>query len=208
VEGEHLRTPLTAEEPQVLDRTIDITRVRKTVAGGQIPSIRAVVAVGDGRGQVGVGVGKARQHPDAIRKAQERAKKNMVLVPLRDTTIPHEVEGKVGGVSVLLKPAKRGTGIVAGVGVREVLEVAGIQDVVSKSHGAKNRLNRATATFLALKQLRSAEQVAQVRAAPAKEHSKRAPAAPPVEPTATTPEPAPTQPSVGPAPATEAAPAG
>ena len=163
---------MTVEQPQEYEeRVIATHRVRKTVAGGQIPSFRAVVAVGDTKGNVGVGVGKARQTPDAIRKAGDSARRNMVLIPLADGTITHVTEAKVGGVKVLLRPASKGTGLVAGLGVREVLEVAGVQDVLSKSLGARSRLNRASATFEALKQLRSPEQVARLRgkAAPAEQ---------------------------------------
>jgi small subunit ribosomal protein S5 len=178
---------MTFEQPQEYEERVIIThRVRKTVKGGQIPSFRAVVAVGDRKGSVGVGVGKARQTLDAIRKAGDQARKDMVVIPLSEATIYHEVEAKRGGVKVLLKPASKGTGLVAGLGVREVLEVAGVRDVLSKSIGAKNRLNRATATFEALKQLRSPEQVARLR-------SKSAP---------TVAEPA--QPSAAPVPAVPA----
>jgi small subunit ribosomal protein S5 len=162
-----MRVEQATEYEELAEELIDTTRVRKTVAGGQIPSIRAVVAVGDGKGMVGLGIGKARQHPDAIRKATERARKNMVLIPLKGTTIPHEVHGKCGGVSVMIKPASQGTGLVAGVGVRELLEVAGISDVLSKSQGARNRLNRAAAAFAALRKLRSPDQVRQILAAQA-----------------------------------------
>ena len=168
---------MTLEQAQEYEERVIVThRVRKTVKGGQIPSFRAVVAVGDRKGAVGVGVGKARQTPDAIRKAGEQARKNLIVVPLREASITHEVDAKMGGVKILLRPASKGTGLVAGLGVREVLEVAGIQDILSKSLGAKNRLNRATATFEALKQLRSPEQVARIRSRAVASPEQAAPA--------------------------------
>lgn len=182
------------EEVQLEDRVIKTDRVRKTVKGGQIPSLRVVVAVGDRKGMVGVAVGKARQTPDAIRKATESAKRQMVLVPLKGATIPHQVEAKVGGVKVMLKPASRGTGLVAGQGVREVLEMAGVEDVLSKSFGAKNTLNRSLATFAALRGLRSAEQVFELRQAVVNRRPSRPRVVPAsVEVAKAAPEPAPAE---------------
>lgn len=145
------------------DRVVRVDRTRKTVKGGRIPSSRATVVVGDGRGHVGLGVGKARQAPDAIRKAIEAAKKHVIRVPLDGCTIPHEIIGRCGGAKVLLRPASRGTGIIAGGGVRPVMELAGIRDILSKSLGSSNTLNRAKAAFYALCELKDPHQVAKIR---------------------------------------------
>jgi small subunit ribosomal protein S5 len=145
------------------DRVIRVDRVRKTVKGGRIPSSRVVVGVGDGRGRVGISTGKARQAPDAIRKAIERAKKRMIRVPLDGYTIPHEVRAQVGGAIILLKPASRGTGIIAGGAVRHIVELAGIRDILSKSLGSQNVLNRAKACFRALSLLQDPAETAQRR---------------------------------------------
>ncbi len=152
------------EEREELDeRVIDITRVAKVVKGGRRFAFRAVVVVGDNRGQVGIGIGKARGVPDAIRKAAERARRNMHDVSLSGTTIPHFVEGRRGGASVMLKPASPGTGVIAGGGVRAVLEAAGVRDILSKSMGSANILNVAFATINALEQLKSVETLATMR---------------------------------------------
>jgi len=151
------------ERDELDERVIDITRVAKVVKGGRRFAFRAVVVVGDNRGQVGIGVGKARGVPDAIRKASERARRNMHSLSLSETTIPHEVTGKRGGAVVLLKPASPGTGVIAGGGVRAVLEAAGVRDILSKSQGSSNILNVAHATLDALFQLRNVEQLAAMR---------------------------------------------
>ncbi len=151
------------EEKEFEDRVLRVDRVRKTVKGGRIPSSRVVVAVGDGRGRVGIAMGKARQAPDAIRKAIERAKKNVIRVPMDGYTIPHEVVGRVGGAVILLKPASRGTGIIAGGAVRQIVELAGIRDILSKSLGSQNVLNRAKACFAALQGLKDCREVARQR---------------------------------------------
>ena len=150
-------------ELELEDRVIRVDRVRKTVKGGRIPSSRAVVVVGDGRGHVGLGVGKARQAPDAIRKALDRAKKSLIRVPLDGYTIPHMTMGKVAGAQVLLKPASRGTGIIAGGAVRPVVELAGIRDILSKSLGSNSALNCAKAAFKALCSLADPRAVSQAR---------------------------------------------
>ena len=154
---------LQAAELELEDRVIRVDRVRKTVKGGRIPSSRAVVAVGDGRGHIGLGVGKAKQAPDAIRKALDRAKKSLIRVPLDGYTIPHAIIGKVGGAEVLLKPASRGTGIIAGGAVRAVIELAGIRDILSKSLGSNNALNCAKAAFKALSDIADPRSVSQAR---------------------------------------------
>jgi len=153
----------TAEELELEDRVIRVDRVRKTVKGGRIPSSRVVAAVGDRRGHVGLGVAKARQAPDAIRKAIDRARKNMIRVPLDGYTIPHQVQCKVGGAIILLRPASRGTGLIAGGPVRALAELAGVRDVLSKSLGSSNTLNRAKAAFECLKQLMNPREVSQAR---------------------------------------------
>lgn len=152
------------EDREELDeRVIDITRVAKVVKGGRRFAFRAVVVVGDNRGQVGIGIGKARGVPDAIRKAAERARRDMRHVSLSSTTVPHEVLGRRGGARVMLKPASPGTGVIAGGGVRAVLEAAGVRDILSKSMGSANILNVAHATIDALEQLKSVEDVAAMR---------------------------------------------
>lgn len=137
------------------ERVVDIARVAKVVKGGRRFAFRVVVVVGDNRGSVGIGIGKANAVPDAMRKASEKARKDMHKVSLYRTTIPHEVTGKIGGAKVLLKPASEGTGVIAGGGVRAVLEAAGVSDILTKSMGSANILNVVTATVSALDQLKS-----------------------------------------------------
>lgn len=153
------------------ERVVDITRVAKVLKGGRRFGFRAVVVVGDNNGQVGVGVGKARSVPDAIRKGAARARRDMQSVPLMGVTIPHEVLAKHGGAKVLLRPASRGTGVIAGGGVRAVVEAAGVRDVLSKSLGSSNALNVILATLEGLRQLRSPEEVAELRGRPVSEVS-------------------------------------
>lgn len=142
------------------ERIIDITRVAKVVKGGRRFAFRVTVVVGDNKGKIGVGIGKARSVPDAIRKAIESAKKRMEPVSMVGTTIPHEIIGQHGAAKVLLKPASPGTGVIAGGGVRAVIEAAGYSDILSKSLGSKNVLNVIMATMDGLRRLKMVQQVA------------------------------------------------
>jgi small subunit ribosomal protein S5 len=151
------------------ERVIEIARVAKVVKGGRRFSFRVTVVTGDNHGHVGMGIGKANAVPDAMRKATERAHKGMRSVAIAGTTIPHEVTGNLSGAKVLLKPASPGTGVIAGGGVRAVLEAAGIRDILTKSLGSSNVLNVVKATFLALEQLKFPEQEAIRRGKPVKD---------------------------------------
>ena len=142
-------------QDQFEERVIEIARVAKVVKGGRRFQFRVTVVVGDKKGTISMGVGKANAVPDAMRKASERARKSLHVVNLAGTTIPHEVLGKVGGARVMLKPASPGTGVIAAGGVRAVLEVAGVRDILTKSQGSANVLNVVQATFDALGQLKS-----------------------------------------------------
>lgn len=150
-------------EDQVDERVIEIARVAKVVKGGRRFQYRVTVVVGDNKGNIGLGIGKALAVPDAMRKATERARKNMHKVNTYKTTIPHEVLGETGGARVLLRPASEGTGVISAGGVRAVLEVAGITDILTKSLGSANLLNVVKATFHALDQLKDTEELASLR---------------------------------------------
>ncbi|MBI5902052.1 MAG: 30S ribosomal protein S5 [Deltaproteobacteria bacterium] len=145
------------------DKLVYLNRVAKVVKGGKRFSFNAIVVVGDGKGHVGIGLGKANEVPEAIRKAIEQAKKSLYEIPIADGTIPYEVTGTYGAGKVFLRPASPGTGIIAGGGVRAVIESAGIHNVLTKSIGTSNPHNVVKATLDALKQLRSPESVAAIR---------------------------------------------
>src|SRR6476659_5750194 len=145
------------EGPEFEERVVQINRVAKVVKGGRRFSFGSIVVVGDGKGRVGVGMGKAGEVPDSIRKGVDAAKKAMITVPLDGTTIPHEVEEKFGAARVLIKPAAPGTGVIAGGGTSAVLEAAGIRDVLTKAHGSSNPVNIVRATITALESIDQAE---------------------------------------------------
>jgi len=153
-------------DPSTMDlqtKNVVVNRVSKTVKGGRIQRFTALVIVGDGNGHVGYGLGKAAEVPEAMRKAEEDAKKNMIEVSLHGNTIPHDILGQYGAGSVLLRPAPEGTGIIAGKTVRAIVELAGIKNIRAKSLRSNNPTNVVKATFEALKALRTVEQVAKTR---------------------------------------------
>ena len=154
---------LNANDFELEERLVVMNHVSKTVKGGRVRRVAAVMVVGDGNGHVGYGLGKAAEFPEAVRKGIEDAKKNLIEVSLNGTTIPHEIIGEYGAGKVLLKPAAPGTGIIAGGAVRVVLELAGIKNIRAKSLRSNNPVNVVKATFEALNALRTAQQVAEAR---------------------------------------------
>lgn len=157
---------INANELNLKDKVVYINRVAKVVKGGRRFSFSALVVVGNEAGIVGVGKGKAAEVPDAIRKAIDKAKKNLIIFPLKDTTIPHRVEYKYGATKIVINPAPKGTGIIAGGPARAVFEVAGVQDIVAKVLGSHNPFNSVKATIGALNRLKEPSSVAKLRTKP------------------------------------------
>jgi small subunit ribosomal protein S5 len=153
----------SGERSELSDRVVRVNRVSKVVKGGRKFSFSALIVVGDLNGRVGAGLGKAKEVTEAIRKGMDVAKRNMITVPMVGTTIPHEVNLKLGSARIMLKPAAPGTGVISGGAMRAVIETAGIKDILTKSHGTNNPINTVRATIAALQQLRTAQQVAELR---------------------------------------------
>lgn len=157
------------EEKQFEEKILKISRVSKTTKGGRTISFSVLAAVGDQNGKVGIGLGKANGVPDAVKKAIAKAKKNLVTVSMQGATIPHEMVGKWGGSAVWMSPAYEGTGVIAGSACREILELVGIRNILTKIRGSRTKINVARATIEALKTLRTAEEVAALRGKEVKE---------------------------------------
>jgi small subunit ribosomal protein S5 len=153
----------SGERSELADRVVRVNRVAKVVKGGRKFSFSALIVVGDMNGRVGSGIGKAKEVTEAIRKGMEIAKRNMITVPMVGTTIPHEVNLKLGSARIMLKPAAPGTGVISGGAMRAVIETAGIKDILTKSHGTNNPINTVRATLAALQQLKTAARVAELR---------------------------------------------
>src|SRR6202451_2305188 len=170
-----IRRPVNANQANLKDQVVSINRVTKVVKGGKNLSFSALVVVGDQNGHAGFGMGKAREVPMAIRKAIEQAKKNVIRLNLKGTSIPHQVLGRYGSAQVLLKPASEGTGVIAGGPVRKVMQVAGIHNVLTKSLGTSNPHNVVKATFAALLSLKDIAQVAETRSKTVEEIRGRSP---------------------------------
>jgi small subunit ribosomal protein S5 len=158
-----MREVIDVSSLELTEHVVTINRVTKVVKGGRRFRFAALVVVGDGNGHVGFGTGKANEVPEAIKKAIEAAKKQIIKVPIVGTTIPHIVNGKAGSGKVMLRPASEGTGVIAGGPVRAILEAAGVQDILSKSIGANTPINMVRATFAGLESLRTAEEIARLR---------------------------------------------
>lgn len=154
------------DEPEFDERVVDIQRTAKVLKGGRRFGFRVVVVVGDNKGRVGVAVGKANEVPEAIRKGMERAKRRMIRVPMVEHTIPHQIQYRYSAAKLMLWPASPGTGVIAGAGARDVLEAAGVRDILTKRHGSKNILNVTMGTYEALQQLKDPAEEAKRRGKP------------------------------------------
>ncbi len=164
MQKENVKKPVTRREDSEFDKKlVEVRRVAKVVKGGRTLRFSALVVVGNRKGLVGVGIGKSAEVPEAIEKATASAKKHLISVPIVGTTIPHNIVGKYGSTSVLMLPANEGTGVIAGGSARAVVELAGIRDITTKTHGSNNKINCVKATLEGLKALRTREQVAALR---------------------------------------------